>query len=1129
MNKRVSFLKLFSSVALLSLIIGCAEKPVADRGATLGTTQPDPAKSAGDDAASLTDLQNQAVAMMGQFEYDKAVGKYEQLLITNTDEERYQVDLAIALLNRRAEGDLNRSSKMLDAIIEASPENLRAKYCRALLHFNDGATEKSQQLFEQVAQSDPRDSYAVYYVGQTQLMRKEFAKALDQFKLAQELDPYLRSAYYGAFQAAQRLKDSKQARQYLESFQRLENNPRSRLAELKYTRMGPKAAVSKPPSETSTIEQPAGPMFAEATSLALTDDSTIPWSRATPSAPSITTADINGDGTNDLFIAGGLQGANDDSGNLVLLGGDEGYRRDSSCELENVSNVNTALWGDFDNDGLSDVYLCRNGNNQLWRQSSPGQWQNVTEETQSATGDSNTLDGACYDADHDGDLDYFLVHEDAPVELLNNDRDGTFRPLADEMEIATSGRKAKQVVIADLDVDDDADVIVLNEEQPHEIYSNDRLWRYHPSEGFEDFAKAAVAACVAADADVDGQVELYTFGSNQLLRWKPNSLGKWLSEPIAQIEAADNSLTTLNAQDFDGDSDLEIALQVGSEVYVYELDGQQSTSLSDDSLIGPVATLINPNGPELIGARSEKTPVIWKAGSGRFDYAFVHLSGQFDKAAEMRSNASGIGVRGAARIGTRWATVSPWRTGSGPGQSLQAHAIGLAGANKIDFLQLVWPDGVSQTEIDLSAETKHRIAETQRQAGSCPLVFVWNGEEFEFIADMLGAGGIGFNLGRGEYYPPRPTEKLLIPADRIVAKDGRIVMKLGEPMEEICYFDVVRLETFDVPPGWQMALDERFGGTDPQPTGEPVYYTKQHIPTHAVNDRDQDVTVAIASTDQKASPLARSDRRFVGMTNPHEVTLTFEQPINDLKNPVLVFDGWVEYAYSQTAFAAWQAGLTYTEPTVEAQGSDGQWKIVLDRFGYMAGTSRRSSVKIPRDKLPPGTTRLRISSNMQIYWDQISIVDAHEVETVAQQQLPLLAAEVAEVGFSTRVIHDQRRTIYDYQNRPPFGGARHPSGFYTALGDAKELVDQTDDAVAIIGPGEELHMEFAEPQSPPRDGWSRYYVLQADGWCKDSDSFTKDSRQVEPLPTRGSAVSSQEARHRENLHSKYNTRFRSGW
>ena len=54
------------------------------------------------------------------------------------------------------------------------------------------------------------------------------------------LDPYLRSAYYGAFQSLQRLDQPQRAASLVDEYQRLENNPRSHLAEFKYTRMGHK-------------------------------------------------------------------------------------------------------------------------------------------------------------------------------------------------------------------------------------------------------------------------------------------------------------------------------------------------------------------------------------------------------------------------------------------------------------------------------------------------------------------------------------------------------------------------------------------------------------------------------------------------------------------------------------------------------------------------------------------------------------------------------------------------------------------------------------------------------------------------------------------------------------------------
>ena len=43
-----------------------------------------------------------------------------------------------------------------------------------------------------------------------------------------------------------------------------------------------------------------------------------------------------------------------------------------------------------------------------------------------------------------------------------------------------------------------------------------------------------------------------------------------------------------------------------------------------------------------------------------------------------------------------------------------------------------------------------------------------------------------------------------------------LVFKLTEPMEENAYVDAMLLETYDLPPGWQIVVDERLG-TDPAP------------------------------------------------------------------------------------------------------------------------------------------------------------------------------------------------------------------------------------------------------------------------------------------------------------------------
>ena len=79
-----------------------------------------------------------------------------------------------------------------------------------------------------------------------------------------------------------------------------------------------------------------------------------------------------------------------------------------------------------------------------------------------------------------------------------------------------------------------------------------------------------------------------------------------------------------------------------------------------------------------------------------------------------------------------------------------------------------------------------------------------------------------------------------------------------------------------------------------------------------------------------------------------------------------MIDGWVEYPYAQTVFAAWQAGAPYLAPTLEARDGDGRWHVVAREFGYPAGMPRRMTFPLPaapgRDDRAAADARRRKSS-----------------------------------------------------------------------------------------------------------------------------------------------------------------------
>ena len=418
----------------------------------------------------------------------------------------------------------------------------------------------------------------------------------------------------------------------------------------------------------------------------------------------------------------------------------------------------------------------------------------------------------------------------------------------------------------------------------------------------------------------------------------------------------------------------------------------------------------------------------------------------------------------------------------------------------------------------------HKIEERDDMPSSCPLLFAWDGTRFGFVSDLLSGGGLGYLVASGSYASPDPVENFLMPEGSLVEHNGRLMLKLTEPMPELTYLDRVGLVAYDLPPGWHMTLDARLAVHGPSPTGEPRSYRQLCLPVRATNQRGEDVTESVLEVDDRAAPVGDLDYRFWGkLAQEHILMLEFDRPLaSGPGTPVLVADGWVEFPFSQTAFAVCQAREHCCAPTLEVRDAQGQWQVLLMEFGYPGGMPRQISVALDKDRLPPEATALRIRTNQQIYWDRLAVVWAEPCPDVVRHVLPLAQAELRESRFTPRIVGPQERPRFDYDRRVPSAPVCHPAGFYTAFGPVEELVTTADNALAIFGPGEEIHLEFtAPPSSVP--GWTRRLVLESHGWCKDMDLYTQHGGTVEPLPHVGPLGTD-----RDRLHERFNTRYEEG-
>jgi len=121
-------------------------------------------------SADLVAINNRGVGLMGRFDYDQALQAFERARAIAgggaAGEADVLVNLAIATLNRQREGDAEAALKILAEAQRLDAANLRAVYCEAILRLYLQSPDLAQPLFARVAQQDPGDAYAAYYLGQ---------------------------------------------------------------------------------------------------------------------------------------------------------------------------------------------------------------------------------------------------------------------------------------------------------------------------------------------------------------------------------------------------------------------------------------------------------------------------------------------------------------------------------------------------------------------------------------------------------------------------------------------------------------------------------------------------------------------------------------------------------------------------------------------------------------------------------------------------------------------------------------------------------------------------------------------------------------------------------------------------
>ncbi len=694
---------------------------------------------------------------------------------------------------------------------------------------------------------------------------------------------------------------------------------------------------------------------------------------------------------------------------------------------------------------------------------------------------------------------------------------------------ALSGRVAAHTGIAALDIDGDRDldlVAIADGEAPVAIL-NDRLGHFHDSVITDLAAPKHSSGVLVTDLDADGRPDLVAPNANgQVLAWRNTTERAKAKETKLSFErwpvdAANWRSASAVDLDLDGLTDLlglpatstkpnDVPLPAwarneGERLKAGNLPVAMATSGLD------AASAVNLVGDPLLDLllmRSGEPPALAQnLGNGQ-KWLALELGGHWRVKPElMRSNSHAIGTRVLVEGLGLHVVYNHTTPESGLGQSICPIVIGLGGKDSAELVHLLWPDGVLQCELNSGSNQKLPLAENNRKTGSCPVLFTWNGRRFDCIGDFLGGGGLGYLVAPGVYSQPDRDESVAISAQQLQPERGVLRLSVTEPMDEVAYIDRLQLEVVDRPSGVSATPDERFAPTGPRPTGELMAWKKAIEPVRATDLEGRDMSETLRHWDRRTVDTFRKLRGLIGYAEEHGIILDFGDRLsrfNATERLVLCLAGWVEYPYSQTNYAAATAGITLRPPTIERRNDDGSWQVIEPHAGYPAGLPRLMTLDLT-GKLAGPSCVLRIKTNMECYYDQafLAVRDRAAEATLRFATLPVARAVLGYRGYTREISPDgEQPLIYDYDYIDPAPLARI-SGKLTRYGDVARLLNGDDDLLCVVGPGDEVRVEFDASKLPLlRPGWTRSYVLRAVGYCKDADPFTAVSDSVEPLPWR---------------------------
>jgi tetratricopeptide (TPR) repeat protein len=1007
---------------------------------------------------------NVGVARLEQYDYAGAAAEFERAL-------NLYPDLAIARLNiaiaRLYDGQLEAAERDARTALERLPTLPHPKFALGLIARGADRPDEAAAFFQQVLDADAADAGSRVQLGQIRLSQRRFTDAAALFEAALRLEPFNATAAYGLATALTRGGDRERGAGAMERFQRLRDNPAAITYSATYLEQGRYGeAIASTGLEPELIDRSTPAVaFVDATETMLAGAGT--------GARDAALADMDDDGDLDLLLvrAEGVQPLLNTKG------------RFSAGTAIRIVGARAVVAGDYDNDRARDLAVLTERSLSLYRQEANGSFRDATAAVPPVKAPRTA---AFVDADHDGDLD--LV---AGAHLLRNNGAGRFEDTTAQAQLSTLGTPLA-FVTTDFDNRRDIDLLVVRAGAPPALFSNQRDGTFRDVAADAGLPTDAYTAVATGDINKDMAPD-YFFG-------RPEGEGTLVvSAPgsrFTRVAAPRETIGAHAAQFFDYDNDglLDLLLLTQSGPRLWRSLGTEWSDVTSKALPTMRATRltigdIDGDGDQDLMTTAPDGIRAWRNdGGNRRKSVRVRLRARV-------SNRDAVGSKVELRAGSLRQRSETFATT--PAAAPADIVFGLGARDRAEVVRVLWPAGILQAETSVATPLT-TVEELDRKPSSCPFLYTWNGERFEFITDFLGGGEMGYWVAPGVRNVPDPDEYVRIPAERLRARNGRYELRITNELEETLFVDRLELVAVAHPSGVDVYPNE--GLRSPERRESFALYTVSGArpPLTAVDQNGRDVRERIVARDRRyVDGFRRSS--IQGYADEHSVTFDTGPQRSD-ERVLLLLTGWTDYAFSSDNVAAHQAGLPFRPPELQARDARGAWRTLMPEIGLPVGRPQTVVVDVT-PYTSTGMREFRVVTTLRVYWDQI-LVDASAPAPVLTTPLEPWTAVLRRRGFSAEIRPDGREPAsYDYDRVDTYAPWKLMPGRYTREGDVGPLVARVDDQFVVAASGDEIAVSFdadALPVLP--DGWTRTFLLYADGFSKEMNLHSASPDLLEPLP-----------------------------